>query len=443
MAGRTEPSDSQLNERLLRHEEAKIDATTLDSLEKYRVDMEMVVKALLDLKDLFPPRLRKVITVKEFHNRCLMTRIEDDNQCLQDFLDEGSFELIDVLGDGNCGFYSAIVGLVWQRYLPLLAIRTNARLQASMLLLRKLLRNFMEKEADSLSKAIGRDSPNREACVYAAELDQESQSAHLSGLWDNRIPNKTYCKYLRNDSEAFLSAFAMIAIAALFKIIMAVHNATLAEEGNRVNVSTTIYDGTLYDKGVMKSLYYDSFTKISNSSLKRIEVVLFENHFMALRPKGNPSSRPNEDGILKEQWHDEGSGKSLHPLSPGLSVGIDRMSPPFSPLNQGLIRSPAVESPLRDEDLDRAAGQTSKPRFPDDPLLLKIREIRADPYSRPKAKRKSIVSFCENRQIPEARTRSEISKRPHLNTQLFHTSGIWYNEKGGIFKIGKQEVTDC
>ena len=47
--------------------------------------MEMVVKALLDLKNLFPPRLRKAITVKEFHNRCLMTRIEDDNQCLQDF----------------------------------------------------------------------------------------------------------------------------------------------------------------------------------------------------------------------------------------------------------------------------------------------------------------------------------------------------------------------
>ena len=232
MAGCTESSDSQLDERLSRHEEAKTDATVLDSLERFHVDIKMVNKAMLELKDLFPPKACKAITVKEFHKRCRMSRIEDDNRCLQDFLVEGGFELIDVLGDGNCGYYSAIVGLVWQRYLPLYAIRTNALLQALMLLLRKFLRNFMEKEADSLSKAICSEGVDQGMCVFAAELDQESRSVRLSGVWDNRISNKTYCKYLSLDEEAFLSAFAMVAIVAWFKISVVVHNAMRMEDAD-------------------------------------------------------------------------------------------------------------------------------------------------------------------------------------------------------------------
>ena len=601
MASRTEPSDIQLDERQARHGEAEKDEEVRISLESFPVDTYLVAYAMKELEGIFPPKSFKAIKVKDFQKRCSMTRIEEDNQGLDDFLARGGFELIDVLGDGNCGYYSTIVGLVLQRSLPLKSIQSNARLQASMLLLRKYLRDFMEREADNLLEAICRDSPDREMVTFAVELDNESRSAKLSGIWHDSISIETYCMYLRYDDEAFLSPFAMVAIAASFKIAVVVHNAR--KVGDQVQVDTAVYDGTRYDIGVMKTDFCDFYTSAREFYPRRIEMVLFDNHFMFLRSKNIPGNKSLGDGILKKKMREVASNLT-QPLSPGLNettrksspipldnkgptrsstvrmssvipeevtlrpigdpeispegagtlekkrqleakgnsvplpgmnVEIDRKLSPIPPSNQdvsrnpesaettrksfpisldnqGLSRSPAESSlssdtpdgvtrRLHDDsglnqtragtskkkrpfeesgnsvqpllpgtnveidrtpspisvtiqglpktsvpeslgNLDGAPGRVEGSRFSDDPLLLKIREIRADPTLRMKAKKNSIVSFLGNLQTKEARTRSETSKNPSLNTQLFNTVGFWFDEKNGIFKRGKVAATD-
>ena len=495
MAGRTDSSDDQFDERRDRHEASMHDETILNSLKTFRVDIISVENAMRDLKDVFPPRMFKATTRKEFSKRCQMSRIEEDNLCLQDFLSEGGFELIDVLGDGNCGYYSTIIGLVGQSFLPFRAIKSNARLQATMLLLRKFLHNFMKNEAENLSEAISRDSLVREVCVYDAELDQESRSAKLSGVWDERITIETYCKYIRYDNDAFLSAFGLVAIAASFKIAVVVYNAI--KEGNRVKTTTTVYDGSLYARGLMKSLHYEDNTRVSDSFPVRIEMVLLENHFMLLRPKGIPGNKLTGDEIANVTWLDDASGNLVQPPLLVLNMETDRTSPLTSPDDKGLMRSlglerrqsgdipdealpvpksdlgnklkgagiakkkmpvtdrtsspldhlnplksPVLESHLSKDNSDGVPQSTEGSRFSDDPFIMKIREIRADPTLRMKEKRKSIVSFCGSLQTSEARTRSETSKNPGLNTQLLHTAGIRFDESSGTFKIGNEAVTD-
>ena len=93
--------------------------------------------------------------------------------------------------------------------------RPNAQLQATMLSLRRYLQNYMEIEVDRLEAALGDDT----TAVLTAKLNQDSRSAQLSGLWDARISDEIYCKYLRLNQEGFLSSFGICAIAASFSLM--------------------------------------------------------------------------------------------------------------------------------------------------------------------------------------------------------------------------------
>ena len=100
----------------------------------------------------------------------------------------------------------------------------------------------MENKADRLEAALGDDI----TAVLTAELDQDSRSAQLSGLWDARISDETYCKYLRLNQEGFLSSFGICAIAASFSLMVVVYTVMSGREDDVPMVLMMVYDGESY-----------------------------------------------------------------------------------------------------------------------------------------------------------------------------------------------------
>ena len=121
---------------------------------------------------------------------------------------------------------------------------------------------------------------------YAAELKQEIRGIELSGLWDDRIPDETYCKYLRLDQESFLSPFGICAIAASFSLMVVVYSATSMKGDDELNVNMVVYDGHLCPKCAMRIKQFDSPSRLSDSDFpKHLEIIYYNNHFMALQAK--------------------------------------------------------------------------------------------------------------------------------------------------------------
>jgi hypothetical protein len=156
------------------------------------------------------------------------------------------FDVVDVLGDGNCGFYSCLLGLEKVGKWKLPTLRKSGRTQ--MYLLRKQLKEYLVNHGESmiekgggLNEEMGISNFAMYCCADINELETFAENTCLG-------PSHPY--YTKSGKvpidEQYMDQVHGYAIAALFRIVLVAHNVRKCMD--EIKWSYVIYDGFNTDK---------------------------------------------------------------------------------------------------------------------------------------------------------------------------------------------------
>ena len=116
--------------------------------------------------------------------------LERDKDAVDIAMAEKGFSLLEIRGDGNCGYYSLLLGLVRLNKIPVGIKQSNALLVAAVYKLRTELFSFMNLELETMWRAAINTSNVLPSEKYFLDKDRKYQ--FLSQLWHKDISLSDY-----------------------------------------------------------------------------------------------------------------------------------------------------------------------------------------------------------------------------------------------------------
>ena len=175
--------------------------------------------------------------------------ISDDGCRIMEVLEDFYYDVWDVRGDGNCGYYALALGLVQCGVFPRHIVTENNKMAAVAYKLRSELKVFAINELNNVGNIPLKLQDNclPDHLLRFVCFDHVHAAENQSKLLHPNISITQYFRDIKNCKDEHLEGYGIFAFAAMYKVTVSVIIHHWDQYTGVVTISTVVFDG-MYEK---------------------------------------------------------------------------------------------------------------------------------------------------------------------------------------------------